>query len=123
NCAARPLKAINRLQMATATMLRPCNTQEWVHKSGAKRLTMHSILFSLCSRVAVLWRWYGRMSFGAVTESRQRVRSAIRMRWAELSLASRRSRQWASALLAVLLGASLAGCASVSGGGKDLAPD
>lgn len=59
-------------------MLRPCNTREWVHKSGVIRLTMHSVLFSLWSRVAV-------------------------------------------PLAAVLVAASLAGCASMAG--KDMAPE
>jgi predicted small secreted protein len=113
--------------MATATMLRPCNTRERVHKSGVKRLTMHSVLFSLRSRVAVLRRWDGRIFSGAVTAplsgAWQRMRSAIRRQLAEKSLASREGRQGAMALLAVSLAASLAGCASMSGGGKDLAPE
>jgi len=41
---------------------------------------------------------------------------------AEKTLVLRHSRQGTAALLAVLLAASLAGCASMSGGGKDLAP-
>jgi predicted small secreted protein len=113
--------------MATATMLRPCNTQERVHKSGVKRLTMHSVLFSLRSRVAVLRRWDGRIFSGAVTApvsgAWQRMRSAIRWQLAEKSLASHEGRQGTMALLALSLAASLAGCASMSGGGKDLAPE
>jgi len=113
--------------MATATMLRPCNTQERVHKSGVKRLTMHSVLFSLRSRVAVLRRWDGRIVSGAVTApvpgAWQRMRSAIRRQLAGKSLASREGRQGTMALLAISLAASLAGCASMSGDGKDLAPE
>jgi predicted small secreted protein len=113
--------------MATATMLRPCNTQERVHKSGVKRLTMHSVLFSLRSRVAVLRRWDGRVFSGAVTAPAsgawQRMRSAIRWQLAGKSLASREGRQGTRALVAVSLAASLAGCAAMSGGGKDLAPE
>ena len=88
---------------------------------------MHSVLFSLCSRVAVLRRWDGRIFSGAVTApvsgAWQRMRSAIRCQLAEKTLASRDCRQGMAALLAVLLAASLAGCASMSGGGKDLAPE
>ena len=51
------------------------------------------------------------------------MRSAIRRHLAEKTLASRNGRQGTVALLAVLLAASLAGCASMSGGGKDLAPE
>ncbi len=108
-------------------MLRPCNTQEGVHKSGVKRLTMHSDLFSLRSRVAVLRRWDGRVFSGAVTApvpgAWQRMRSAIRLQLAEKTLASDDSRQRRMALLAISLAASLAGCASMSGDGKDLAPE
>jgi hypothetical protein len=85
---------------------------------------MHSVLFSLWPRVAVLRRWDGRILFGAVTAplsgAWQRMRSAIRRHLAERTLASRDGRQGTMALLAVL---SLAGCASMSGGGKDLAPE
>jgi predicted small secreted protein len=113
--------------MATATMLRPCNIQERVHKSGVKRLTMHSVLFSLRSRVAVLRRWDGRIFSGAVTApvsgAWQRMRSAIRQQLAEKSLTWHEGRRGAMALLALSLAASLAGCASMSGGGKDLAPE
>ena len=113
--------------MATATMLRPCNTEERVHKSGVKRLTMHSVLFSLRSRVAVLRRWDGRVFSGAVTApvpgAWQRMRSAIRWQLADKTLASHEGRQGTMALLAISLAASLAGCASMSGGGKDLAPE
>jgi predicted small secreted protein len=92
---------------------------------------MHSVLFSLRSRVAVLRRWDGRIFSGAVTApvsgAWQRMRSAIRWQLAGKSLASRDSRQGTMALLAALLAAwlaaSLAGCASMSGGGKDLAPE
>jgi predicted small secreted protein len=88
---------------------------------------MHSVLFSLCPRVAVLRRWDGRIFSGAVTASVsgawQRMRSAIRRQLAETSLASRNIRQGTMALLAISLAASLAGCASMSGGGKDLAPE
>jgi predicted small secreted protein len=88
---------------------------------------MDSVLFSLGPRVAVLRRWDGRICSGAVTASVsgawQRMRSAIRWHLAEKTLASRHSRQGTMALLAVSLAASLAGCASMSGGGKDLAPE
>jgi predicted small secreted protein len=88
---------------------------------------MHSVLFSLRPRVAVLRRWDGRVISGAVTApfpgAWQRMRSAIRWQLAEKTLASRDSRQGAMVLLAVSLAASLAGCASMSGGGKDLAPE
>jgi predicted small secreted protein len=88
---------------------------------------MHSVLFSLRSRVAVLRRWDGRIFSGAVTGpvpgAWQRMRSAIRWQLAEKTLASRDSRQGTMALLAISLAASLAGCASMSGGGKDLAPE
>jgi len=87
---------------------------------------MHSVLFSLCSRVALLWRSGGRMISGGVRAPAfgtwQRKRSAIRGHLAEKTLVLRHSRQGTAALLAVLLAASLAGCASMSGGGKDLAP-
>jgi predicted small secreted protein len=88
---------------------------------------MHSVLFSLCSRVALLRRWDGRMTSGAVTVPVsgmwQRMRSAIRRHWAERTLVLRYGRQGAVALLAVLLAASLAACASMAGAGKDLAPE
>jgi len=87
---------------------------------------MHSVLFSLWSRVAVLRRWDGRRFFGAVTAfvsgAWQRMRSAIRRRLAEKTLESRHGRQGTVALLAVLL-ASLAGCAAMTGDGADLALD
>jgi predicted small secreted protein len=51
------------------------------------------------------------------------MRSASRGHLAEKTLASRDGRQGMAALLAVLLAASLAGCASMSGDGKDLAPE
>ena len=90
-------------------------------------MTMHSVLFSLCPRVAVLRRWDGRVFSGAVTApvpgAWQRIRSAIRLQLAEKTLASDDSRQRRMALLAISLAASLAGCASMSGGGKDLAPE
>jgi hypothetical protein len=88
---------------------------------------MHSVLFSLCSRVAVLRRWDGRIFSGAVTApvpgTWQRMRSAIRWQLAEKFLASHEGRQGTVALLGISLAASLAGCASMSGGGKDLAPE
>jgi hypothetical protein len=88
---------------------------------------MHSVLFSLRSRVAVLRRWDGRIFSGAVTApvsgAWQRMRSAIRWHSAGKSLASHEGRQGTMALLAISLAASLAGCASMSGGGKDLAPE
>jgi len=59
-------------------MLRPCNTHGWLHKTGVIRLTTHSVLFSLWSRVAL-------------------------------------------PLAAILVAASLAGCASMSG--KDMTPE
>ena len=49
------------------------------------------------------------------------MRSAIRWQLAEKTLASHEGRQGTMALLAISLAASLAGCASMSGGGKDLA--
>jgi predicted small secreted protein len=104
-------------------MLRPCNTRMWVHKSGVKRLTMHSVLFSLWSRGAVPRRWDSRMLFGAVSGAWQRARLAIRSDLAEKTLVSGNGRQGIAVLLAVLLAASVAGCASMSGGGKDLAPE
>ena len=104
-------------------MLRPCNIDQRVHKSGVKRLTMHSVLFSLWSRVAVPRRWGSRMLFGAVSGAWQRVRLAIRSDLAEKTFASGNGRQGIVVLLAVLLAAPLVGCASMSGGGKDLAPE
>lgn len=104
-------------------MLRPRNTRKWVHKSGVKRLTMHSVLFSLWSRVALPRRWDSRMFFGAVSGAWQRVRLAIRSDLAEKTLVSGNGRQGIAVLLAVLLAASVAGCVSMSGGGKDLAPE
>jgi len=79
----------------------------------------------------VLRRWDGRILSGAVTApvsgAWQRMRSAIRWQLAGKSLASREGRQGTMALLAALLAAwlaaSLAGCASMSGDGKDLAPE
>jgi hypothetical protein len=109
--------------MATATMLRPRNTRKWVHKSGVKRLTMHSVLFSLWSRVAVPRRWDSRVLLGAVSGAWQRARLAIRSDLAENSFASGYGGQGIAGVLAVLLAASVAGCASMSGGGKDLAPE
>jgi len=74
----------------------------------------------------LLWRSGGRMISGGVRAPAfgtwQRKRSAIRGHLAEKTLVLRHSRQGTAALLAVLLAASLAGCASMSGGGKDLAP-
>jgi hypothetical protein len=88
---------------------------------------MHSVLFSLWSRVAVLRRWDGRLFSGAVTApvsgAWQRMKSAIRRHLAGKSLASRDNRQGAMALSAVFLAASLAGCASMSGGGKEMTPE
>jgi predicted small secreted protein len=104
-------------------MLRPRNTRKWVHKSGVKRLTMHSVLFSLWSRVALPRRWGSRMSFGAVSGAWQRARLAIRSDLAEQTLVAGNGRQGIAVLLAVLLAASVAGCASMAGGGKDLAPE
>ena len=108
-------------------MLRPCNTGEWMHKSGVKRLTMHSVLFSLRSRVAVLRRWDGRLFSGAVTApvsgAWQRMKSAIRRHLAGKSLAPRDNRQGAMVLSMVFLAASVAGCASMSGGGKEMTPE
>jgi predicted small secreted protein len=104
-------------------MLRPRNTRKWVHKSGVKRLTMHSVLFSLCSRVALLRRWDSRMLFGAVSGAWQRARLAIRSDLADKAFVSGNGRQGIAVLLAVLLAASVAGCASMPGGGKDLAPE
>src|ERR1700694_1464392 len=72
--------------MATETMLRPRNTRKWVHKSGVKRLTMHSVLFSLWSRGAVPRRWDSRMLFGALSGAWQRARLAIRSDLAEKTL-------------------------------------
>jgi hypothetical protein len=107
-------------------MLRPCNTGEWVHKSGVKRLTMHSVLFSLGSRVAVLRRWDGRLFSGAVTApgsgAWQRMKSAIQGQWAGKSLASRDSRQ-AVVLLAAWVAVTLAGCASMSGDVREMTPE
>ena len=104
-------------------MLRPRNTRKWVHKSGVKRLTMHSVLFSLWSRVAVPRRWDSRILFGAASGAWQRARLAIRSDLAENTFASGYGRQGVAGVLAVLLAASVAGCASMSGGGKDLAPE
>jgi len=101
-------------------MLRPRNTRKWVHKSGVKRLTMHSVLFSLWSRGAVPRRWDSRMLFGAVSGAWQRARLAIRSDLADKTFVSGNGRQGIAVLLAVLL-ASLAGCASMSRGGADLA--
>jgi hypothetical protein len=113
--------------MATAIMLRPCNTLDRVHKSGVKRLTMHSVLFSLCSRVAVLRRWDGRKLSGAVTApgsgAWQRMESVIRGRFAGNWVRSGGARRSVAVLGAVLVAASLAGCASVSDGGKELTPE
>ena len=86
-------------------------------------MTMHSVLFSLWSRVAVPRRWGSRMLFGAVSGAWQRARLAIRSDWAEKTLVAGNGRQGIAVLLAVLLAASVAGCASMSGGGKDLAPE
>jgi hypothetical protein len=104
-------------------MLHPRNSQGWVHKSGVKRLTMHSVLFSLCSRVALPRRWDSRRLFGAVSGAWQRARLAVRSDLAEKTLVSGNGRQGTAVLLAVLLAGSVAGCASMSGGGKDLAPE
>jgi predicted small secreted protein len=86
---------------------------------------MHSVLFSLCSRVALLRRWVGRRISGGVRVPAfgtwQRKKPAVRRHLAEKTLVLRSSRQGTAALL-VLLAASFAGCASMSGGGKDLAP-
>ena len=75
----------------------------------------------------MLRRWNGRIFSGAVTASVpgawQRMKSAIRRELAEKSLASREGWQGTMALLAISVAASLAGCASMSGGGKDLAPE
>jgi len=88
---------------------------------------MHSVLFSLCSRVAALRRWDGRVFSGAVTATRsgawQRMKLAIRGQLAGISLASRDTRQGAVVLSAVLVAASLAGCASMSGDGRDMTPE
>jgi predicted small secreted protein len=86
-------------------------------------LTMHSVLFSLWSRGAVPRRWDSRMLFGAVSGAWQRARLAIRGDLAEKTFASGTGRQGIALLLAVLLAGSVAGCASMSGGGKDLAPE
>jgi predicted small secreted protein len=86
-------------------------------------LTMHSVLFSLWSRVAVPRRWDSRVLFGAVSGAWQRARLAIRGDLEENTFASGYGRQGIAGLLAVLLAASVAGCASMSGGGKDLAPE
>jgi hypothetical protein len=109
--------------MATETMLRPRNTRKWVHKSGVKRLTMHSVLFRLWSRVAVPRRWDSRRLFGAVSGAWQRARLAIRSGLAEKIFVSGNGRQGIAVLLAVLLAASVAGCASMPGASKDLAPE
>jgi predicted small secreted protein len=63
------------------------------------------------------------MSFGAVSGAWQRARLAIRSDLAEQTLVAGNGRQGIAVLLAVLLAASVAGCASMSGGGKDLAPE
>jgi predicted small secreted protein len=84
---------------------------------------MHSVLFSLWSRGAVPRRWDSRMLFGAVSGAWQRARLAIRSDLADKTLVSGNGRQGIAVLLAVLLAASVAGCASMSGGGKDLAPE
>ena len=68
-------------------------------------------------------RWGSRMSFGAVSGAWQRERLAVRGDLAENTFASGYGRQGIAGLLAVSLAASVAGCASMSGGGKDLAPD
>jgi predicted small secreted protein len=86
-------------------------------------LTMHTVLFSLWSRVAVLRRWDSRMLFGAVSGAWQRAKLAIRSDLAEKTFASGNARQGIAVLLAVLLAVSVAGCASMSGGGKDLASE
>jgi len=75
----------------------------------------------------VLRRWDGRSFSGAVTaperEAWQRMKSTIRGHLAGRLLTSRRWRHGEAALLAVVVAASLAGCASMAGGGKDLTPD
>jgi hypothetical protein len=87
---------------------------------------MHSVLFSLCSRVAVLRRWDGRVFSGAVTApdsgAWQRMKWAIRGQLAGISLASRDTRQGAMVLSAALVAASLAGCASM-GDSRDMTPE
>ena len=68
-------------------------------------------------------RWDSRVLFGAVSGAWQRARLAIRSDLAENTSASGHGRQGIAGVLAVLLAASVAGCASMSGGGKDLAPE
>jgi hypothetical protein len=85
---------------------------------------MHSVLFSLGSRVAVLRRWDERIFSGSVTASVsgawQRMKWAIGGHSAGNTVALRGTPRAAAGLSAVLLSVALAGCASMSGGGKDL---
>jgi hypothetical protein len=88
-------------------------------------LTMHSVLFSLCSRVAVLRRWDDRAISGAVTASFtgawQRMKSAIRKQSAGRSSMSHGRVQGATTLAAVLA-VSLVSCASMQNV-KDMTPE
>ena len=63
------------------------------------------------------------MLFGAVSGAWQRARLAIRSGLAEKIFVSGNGRQGIAVLLAVLLAASVPGCASMPGGDKDLAPE
>jgi hypothetical protein len=88
---------------------------------------MHSVLFSLWSRVAVLRRWDGRIFSGAVSGpvsgAWQRMKSAIRGHFAGKFLASHDGRRGMVVLAAALVAASLAGCASMPGDGKEMTPE
>jgi hypothetical protein len=88
---------------------------------------MHGVLFSLCSRVAVLRRWDGRIFSGAVTApvsgAWQRMKSANRGQWAGNSRAWLDGRQAIAVLASVLLAVSLAGCASMPGNVKEMTPE
>jgi hypothetical protein len=89
-------------------------------------LTMHSVLFSLCSRVAVLRRWDDRVFSGAVTAplpgAWQRMKSAIRRQFAGKFLASHGRLQGATSLLAAVLAVALVSCASMQNV-KDMTPE
>ena len=88
-------------------------------------MTMQSVLFSLCSRVAVLRRWDGRVFSGAVTVpfpgAWQRMES-IRRQLAGKFFVSRGRLQGATSLLASVLAVSLASCASMQNV-KDMTPE
>ena len=94
-----------------------------MHKSGVKRLTIHSVLFRLCSRLAVLRRWGGRTFSGEVAIPE--MGNGRRLDWMIRSLgAMRRSERtrcavWGVAAFAV----GLAGCASVGGVNRDSSAD